>query len=218
MTRTRACLVDVYETLLRYEFDDRRHELAALAGADAAAYHAEYVRHRPELDCGLLPVAEVHARALRACGIEPSPELIGRLVRAQRQLMRDCCPLYDDSVPFLKRVAQRGVKIALVSNCAETTRALLEELNLIGLADQVILSCETGFAKPSPEIYLRALDALGAAPADAVMIDDQAAYCAGAAAVGVRAIRIVRGDLDADAPPAPGFPVVRSLSDVIPLL
>jgi len=104
------------------------------------------------------------------------------------------------------------VLIALVSNCGDTTRSLLEDLGVIPLADSVILSCEVGSAKPSPEIYVTALEDLGVAAADAVMIDDQPSFCVGAEAVGVRAIQIVRRDLDGQVP-EPGFPVVRSLLD-----
>jgi putative hydrolase of the HAD superfamily len=98
---------------------------------------------------------------------------------------------------------------------------MLESLGVTELADAVILSCEIGSVKPSPEIYLTALEDLGVAAADAVMIDDQPAFCAGAEAVGVRAIRMVRGDPGAQAAAAAAeahFPVVRSLLDVPPLL
>ncbi len=86
--------------------------------------------------------------------------------------MIQACPLYDDAVPFLEQLRQRGIKIALV--------------------------------------YLRALGALGVAAADAVMIDDSASCCAGAAAVGIRAIQIARGYQDGRSA-EPAFPIVRSL-------
>ena len=95
--------------------------------------------------------------------------------------------------------------IALVSNCGDSTRALLDYLGVIPLADAVVLSCEVGSMKPSPDIYLTALDDLGVAAADAVMIDDQPGFCAGAEAVGVRAIQIVRPELDGRGPPV-GIP------------
>jgi len=81
----------------------------------------------------------------------------------------------------------------------------------------VILSCEVGSVKPSGEIYISALEELGVAAADAVMIDDQPGFCVGAEAVGVRAIQITRGDLDGQVSGA-GFPVVRSLPEVAGLL
>jgi len=99
----------------------------------------------------------------------------------------------------------------------DITRRLLADLNLLQLADEVILSCEVGFAKPSPEIYLHALDALGVPASDAVMIDDQATYCAGAEAVGIRAIQITRGE-QVGRPADPAFLIARSLQDAIRIL
>jgi hypothetical protein len=45
-----------------------------------------------------------------------------------------------------------------------------------------------------------------------VFVDDQARFCAGGTAVGIRAVQIVRGELDGQAPD--GVPVVRSLPEV----
>ena len=104
--------------------------------------------------------------------------------------------LYDDTVPFLAWLRSQGLLIALVSNCADTTRALLEHLGVIPLVDAVVLSCEVGSAKPSPEIYVTALEDLGVAAADAVFIDDQPRFCVGAEAVGVRPIQIARDGVD----------------------
>lgn len=138
--------------------------------------------------------------------------MVSDLLRMDAELAREHVRLFDDTVPFLTELRSRGVLIALVSNCGDTTRRLLEELGVIPLADSVILSCEVGSAKPSPEIYFSALEDLGVAATDAVMIDDQPSFCVGAEAVGVRAIQIVRRDLDGQLP-RPGFPVVRSLLD-----
>ena len=55
-----------------------------------------------------------------------------------------------------------------------------------------MLSCEVGSAKPAPQIFRRALSEAGVAAADALFVDDQAAYCAGAEVLGIGAVRIVR--------------------------
>jgi hypothetical protein len=44
-------------------------------------------------------------------------------------------------------------------------------------------------------------------------VDDQAGYCAGSVAAGIRAVQIVRADLDGQVP-APGTTAVRSLPEV----
>jgi HAD superfamily hydrolase (TIGR01509 family) len=207
----------VYDTLLAYNLEARRHELAGLVGADAQTWRAEYDRLKPERDTGRLSSAQTVERVMRTCGIEPTTELISAIVSAVDRLMVQTCPLYADALPFMEQLRQRGIKIALVSNCADNTRRLLADLNLLQLADEVILSCEVGFAKPSPEIYLHALDTLGVPAVDAVMIDDQATYCAGAEAVGIRAIQITRGE-EVGRPADPAFPIVRSLQDAARIL
>jgi FMN phosphatase YigB (HAD superfamily) len=53
-----------------------------------------------------------------------------------------------------------------------------------------------GVAKPDPRIYQAALDALAARPEEAVFVDDQAAYCEGAEAIGIRSFLILRDDAD----------------------
>ncbi len=212
-----ACLVDVYNTILDSDFDARVRVLTGFVGVDSGAWLAEWLKTRFERDRGKLTVAGSFAQTLPALGIEPRPELVADLVRMDAELMRELTHVYDDTVPFLTRLRSRGILIALVSNCADTTRPMLDDLGLIPLADSVILSCEVGSAKPAPEIYVSALEDLGVAATDAVMIDDQRDFCVGAEAVGMRAIQVVRGDLDGQAP-GPGFPVVRSLLDVPALL
>jgi putative hydrolase of the HAD superfamily len=103
------------------------------------------------------------------------------------------------------------LRIALVSNCADTTRPLLADLGVLPLVDAVVLSCEVGSIKPSPDIYVTALEDLGVAAADAVFIDDQHPFCVGAEAVGIRPIQIIRTGVDGH---TRGFPVVHSLFDV----
>jgi len=88
-----------------------------------------------------------------------------------------------------------------VSNCDHSTRPIVDELGLEREADAVVLSFEVGVAKPDPGIYRAALDALGARPEEAVFVDDQAWYCEGAEAIGIRSFMIARED----AAPAEGF-------------
>ena len=212
-----ACLVDVYDTIVNSRFESRLRDVAAFAGVDADAWLAGWVKTRTERDLGTLSVADSVASALLACGIDPAPELVDTLVSKDVELLRQQVRLFDDSVPFLTGLRASGMAIALVSNCGDTTRALLDYLGVIPLADAVVLSCEVGSMKPSPDIYRTALEDLGVAAADAVMIDDQPGFCAGAEAVGVRAIQIVRPELDGQVARSV-FPLVSSLLEVPALL
>jgi putative hydrolase of the HAD superfamily len=212
-----ACLVDVYDTILDSGFHARTRKLTALAGADAVSWYAEWDRQHIERDLGSLSTEESFARLLRASGIDPRPDLVAGLVEMDTDLMAAHARLYDDTIPFLAELRARDIRIALVSNCSQHTRQLLNDLGVAPLADAIILSCEVGAVKPSPEIYLRALSDLGVASADALMVDDQPSYCAGAQAAGVKAVQMVRPDLE-ERLPRSDFPVVHSLMDVLPLL
>ena len=213
----RACLVDVYDTIVNSRFESRLRDVAAFAGVDADAWLAGWVTTRTERDLGTLSVADSVGQTLLAVGIDPAPELVDTLLRKDEELLRQQVRLFDDAVPFLTGARASGMAIALVSNCGDTTRALLDYLGVIPLADAVVLSCEVGSMKPSPDIYRTALEDLGVAAADAVMIDDQPTFCAGAEAVGVRAIQIVRPELDGQVARSV-FPLVSSLLEVPALL
>jgi putative hydrolase of the HAD superfamily len=217
VVQTKACLVDAYDTILTCDFSIERGEMSAMAGLSADAWAAGYHRIAHWLDDGRISKAEGFAEILRACGKDPRPELIRQMVDRDQELLLAHARLYDDSVPFLEKIRDRGIKVAIVSNCTESTRPLLVKLGVTALADAVILSCEVRSAKPAAEIFWCALDRLGVSADAAVFVDDQARYCAGAVAMGISAAQIVRGELDGQAPAA-GATVIRSLADVEALL
>jgi putative hydrolase of the HAD superfamily len=215
----RACLVDVYDTILKSVFIDRVTRLTEPLGINVEDWLAEFEKTREDRDRGKMTTADAFARAMRGCGIEPADGLVEDLMRRDEDYTYAHTRLYDDTVPFLSWLRERGLLIAFVSNCADTTRGLLEHLGVIPLVDAVVLSCEVGSAKPSPEIYVTALADLGVAAADAVFVDDQPRYCLGAEAVGVRPIQIARDGVDvAVAVAGWDFPVVQNLLDVKSLL
>jgi putative hydrolase of the HAD superfamily len=213
----RACLVDVYDTILRSQFAPRMEALVAPLGIPVGDWLAEWDKMREDRDRGRLTVAASIARTLPAFGIEPEPGLVADLARRDQESFRATTRLCADTKPFLGWLRSHGVLTALVSNCADTTRAQLDYLGVLPLVDAVILSCEVGSMKPYPEIYVTALEELGVAAVDAVFIDDQPTFCVGAEAVGVRPIQIARGAANGYVSQW-NFPVVHSLFDAQPLL
>jgi HAD superfamily hydrolase (TIGR01509 family) len=209
-----SCLVDVYGTLLECDWTGLDRVLPELAGIAPTAWLDAYRRIEPASGVGQVSRAELYELVLRTCGVKPREELIRELVATHLELLLASARLFEDSIPFLEALRSRGTAIAIVSNCGEHTRNLLTSLGIVALADVVVLSCEVGLIKPSPRIFLHTLKELGADAADAVFVDDQAAFCAGAESVGVRGIQIVRDDdLRPGAVRPPG--AVRSLLDVL---
>ena len=213
----RACLIDVYDTILRSQFVPRMESLVKPLGIAIGDWLAEWDKLREDRDRGRVTIAASCARTLTAFGIEPEPGLVADLARRDVEFSRTHTRLFDDTVPFLERLRSKGVLTALVSNCADTTRGQLEYLGIVPLVDAVVLSCEVGSMKPYPEIYVTALEELGVAAVDAVFIDDQPTYCVGAEAVGIRPIQIARDEADGYVSQW-SFPVVHSLFDVSSLL
>jgi putative hydrolase of the HAD superfamily len=233
VTPPKACLVDVYETILTCDFTGHRNEMPKLAGVPAQDWNDSYARVEPELTDGRLSLAQGLGQMLLACGKEPRPELVRQLAAKERDLLIGAARLFDDAIPFLQLLRSRGVLLAFVSNCGQNTSALLTELGVAPLVDSMVLSCEVGSAKPSAGIYQYALEQLGVAAEAAVFVDDQARYCAAAAALGIGAVQISRDEppeapSPAETPSPPGAPapqtlrpasstVVRSLLDLDPM-
>jgi len=216
--RLEACLVDAYDTIVTCDFSIIQNELSALSGISPGTWQVEYARIGALVSDGRISKTEAFARVLRAVGREARPGLVAELVRQDQELLLAHARLYDDTIPFLQRLRDRGVKIAIVSNCAENTRPLLVKHGVDALADTLVLSCEVRSAKPAAEIFRCALDRLGVAAEAAVFVDDQAGYCAGSVAAGIRAVQIVRADPDGQSldgqVPAAGTSLVRSLPEV----
>jgi FMN phosphatase YigB (HAD superfamily) len=212
-----ACLVDVYDTILTTSWRERASLTARIAGIPAQEWVRRWGSLAVERDTGALTLAGAFARMLESFGRDPDPALVDELLAADASTLAARLTVFDDTVPFFAAARAKGIALALVSNCADNTRPLLAAHGLLGLADVAILSCEVGVAKPDPGIYLIALRELGVLAADAVMLDDQPGYCAGAESAGVRAIQVVRPGVDgvvAD----PRFESVPSLLDALPLL
>ena len=200
-----------------------------MAGVAPDAWRAGIWRVGPFFNVGRLTKAEGFGQILQECGVEPRADLVRALVEADRELLLASAHVYEDSIPFLENLRSHDVRAAIVSNCSEHTRDLLVKLGVPELVDAVVLSCEVGAAKPSPEIFRHALEQLGVPAGAALFVDDQAAFCAGAAAVGIRAAQIVRGELDGiggvggvdgvdGKVPAGGTTIVRSLPEVEAML
>jgi HAD superfamily hydrolase (TIGR01509 family) len=213
----RACLVDVYDTILESHFVSRMESLIAPLGIAIGDWLAEWDKMREDRDRGKVTIAGSFARTLSALGLEPEPGLVAGLSRRDVELAAAFTRLCGDTVPFLEWLRSNGVLTALVSNCADTTRPQLERLGILPLVDAAVLSCEVGSMKPYPEIYVTALEELGVAAVDAVFIDDQPTFCVGAEAVGIRPIQIARAEANGYVSQW-NFPVVHSLFDVQSLL
>ena len=221
MNATRAVLLDLYDTLVWSEWPALRREIEDDVGVSTEDLFRAYTVTRPARSVGAFGSAEGDVAAvLEAAGASTDPRRVRQLTERMREFLETGVSLHEDSLPTVRALRARGVRTAVVSNCDHLTRAVVDRLGLEGETDAVVLSFEVASAKPDPSIYEIALDRVGASVAETVFVDDQTAYCDGAAALGMRTFLILR---DGAAPPEGvgdpgGHRVLRSLRDLIDLI
>jgi FMN phosphatase YigB (HAD superfamily) len=173
-----------------------RDRLRAAAGASREG-------HQPEPAVAL-------GDALRELGAEVSEEDVARL--SLDSYVGDPAlgvRLFDDTQAALQRARGMGLKLGLVSNREFGLDVFMRDLVQLGVDEYfgaVVISADVGFAKPHPEPFRLAIEALGVGPGETVMAgDDPVADVRGAQAIGLKAVWIRRR-------------AVRATEDVRPLL
>jgi HAD superfamily hydrolase (TIGR01509 family) len=91
---------------------------------------------------------------------------------------------YPDTAQTLESLSAQGVRTAVVSNIAFDVRPAFTAIGIDRFVDQFALSYEVGAVKPDARIFATALERLGVAAADAVMVGDSEEADGGARAVG----------------------------------
>jgi putative hydrolase of the HAD superfamily len=198
-----AVLLDLYDTVAEGAWGDLARMVIDRIGVERETLFHAFDETRPARSVGAFGSAEGDlAAVIAACGVQPDPALVRELVALEREVLPARVRLFEDSLPVVRALRAYGIRTALISNCSHSTRPIVDALGLDDEFDEVLLSFEVGAAKPDPAIYREALGRLGnPAPERSVFVDDQARYCDGATAVGLRTLLIVRQDAD----PAEGW-------------
>ncbi len=156
------------------------------------------------------------AAILIALGEHAEPGLVAEMEDLRKTFVSATVNLYPDSLPAIRALRKGGTRVALVSNCSFDTPPLIERLELGREFDAIILSFEVGILKPDPGIYLSALSSLGdISPEEALFVDDQAAFCDGATAVGLDT-RLIRRNFSepSEQQETNGHVVIASLAEL----
>lgn len=221
----RAVLFDLDDTL----FDHRLCARMALAGLHQAydAFRAhpfdeferlhatflEELHHRVLTGDLKLEAAreERFRRLFQAAGLRAGDDLVAAAAAAYRDGYRKVRQPVAGAARLLELVRARASVAIVSNNLLEEQQDKLRTCALDVHVDVLVVSEEAGVSKPDPAIFEIALERLGCAPADAVMIGDSwAADIVGAHAVGMRAIWFnPRGRAAPD--PDARVPVLRAL-------
>lgn len=149
-----------------------------------------------------------------AAGSGIAPGRVGDIYdEAERRLFgpnSDVFRLYDDVIPTLDALKERGVRMAVISNWDVSLHRVIEMHGLSDYFELVIASLEEGIEKPEPEIFHIALRKLGETPEVSLHVGDQPVDdLQGARQVGMRGLLIDRSQ------PVSGRLVLNRLDHVL---
>lgn len=160
--------------------------------------------------------AQYEVILLNEAGITPTKELIGSMLMEMKNFKYEMA-LYNDVIPTLTAIRNKGLITGLVSNVDKDITSMLERLQIESLLEVVVTSQEVGFTKPHPEIFEAAVRKAGIKAVDAVFIGDQYKIdVLGAINVGMSGILLDRTDYYKN----DGIkePRIRNLNQLIELL
>jgi HAD superfamily hydrolase (TIGR01549 family) len=197
----RAVLFDLDDTL----FDHRRSARAALdrvhrtyaTAVDFSAFerrHAQFLEEMHlEVLAGRMALDEARRERFRrvftALGIALDEADVGAVASAYRAGYLDARRAADGAAELLAYVHQRAAVAIVSNNLLDEQRDKLDFCQLAAHVDALVVSEEAGVWKPDPAIFHIALQRLGVAPGEAVMVGDSwGADIVGAARAGIRAI------------------------------
>ena len=149
--------------------------------------HAHTIDPGSERDLSPDRHREVFHRAVALYpGLEPA------LITALYTVMTDQWIAFEDTLPVLRELKARGVKIAVLSNIGVDIRHCLDRAGVSDLLDGVVLSFEVGLVKPDPAIYARVLKLLDVAGSQTLMVGDSPRDDVGGVALDIRTLILPR--------------------------
>lgn len=215
----RAVFLDVDDTLVDYQ------HAATTAFHEALGPDADYglfvgLDHYERFLQGDLDFQQARDERmtafLRASG-RPDDDAV-ELEARRYALLSNHYVLFDDALPCLAALRERGMRIGLITNNeAAHQRAKIASVGLDRLVDAIVISGELRIAKPDVRIFAHACAQLEVAPHEALHIGDNPyADALGALDAGLRAAWLDRSGVHARAPLA--FPVITDLRTVTELM
>jgi FMN phosphatase YigB (HAD superfamily) len=234
MPGTRGVLFDYGGTLVTFSYPTRallevlrgfrpRIEAATKATAPEAedmlrdVLHPleEYITSMSEDEVGYL---DVYRDTWRRAGLELPDDLLHEILDAEQLCWDRAVDVDPDALPVLTWLGEQGVKRGICSNAPFPPEMMRRQLGTNGIAhevDGVVFSSEVGRRKPSRDVYLAALDAIGTTAETTLFVGDRVREdYEGPAAIGMRAVILARNG----AHPGGGVPTIASLAELPALL
>ena len=159
--------------------------------------------------------AEYERLVLQGSGVEVEKDIAARIWERVRQVPYDLA-LFDDVVPTLRTLKERGLRLGMLSNMDRKGSDLAAHLGLAEFLDSAVTSSEVSIEKPHAGIFLAALERAGASAEESVHVGDQpTSDVEGALGVGMQAVLL---DRDGNHEGYERCPRIESLSELADVL
>ena len=123
---------------------------------------------------------------------------------------------YEETIPFLKEMKERGVRLGLLTNWGLDARATLDDVGLTEFFESIVVSSEIGAEKPEAKGFLESLRQMGLNPEEAIYVGDNFYDdVVGANGVGMRAALINRSPFDTEYDGG-DYVLIHSLTELYP--
>lgn len=168
----------------------RAHDAATVSAIWRALDAASEV-HRPDgpdVDTDAALHRETYYRVFAAASLDPA--LADALYAVESDPAHN--PFAVDAAPVLRALAGGGYRIGVLSDIHFDLRPVFAAAGMNDVVDAFVLSYEHGVQKPDPAIFRLALDALGTAPEETLMVGDRASHDGAAVEVGMPTLLLPR--------------------------
>ena len=135
--------------------------------------HEAALAHYPEVTLSEIEpdLAAVFRRLYTAKGISPSEDMLSGWALMYRTISLDYVRLYDGAKELLEELRRRKKGVYLLSNAQRLfTEPGLSALGIYDLFDDIFISSDIGYMKPSPHFYHALLERHHLEPRSCVMI------------------------------------------------
>jgi len=200
MRPIRAVIFDFHATLVdQGDADAWLDRAVARAGAGADLGDADRAAIARRLDDIWMHARDIDPESTRDLAAQHHRDvfhgvMVGHapdeLRHALYDVMLELWVAYEEAPGVLMELRRRGIRTCVLSNVGVDIRPVMEREGLT--ADAVVLSCEVGVVKPDPRIFQAALDALGVAADETLMVGDQWRDDAAASTLGIRSLILPR--------------------------
>jgi putative hydrolase of the HAD superfamily len=210
VSRFEAVLFDAGDTLIRLSGSGEKllHRAAAALGADRldpdevgdvwrrvldrSGTAEELAKGR---DLSTTRHREVWIELYESAGCEDlAPGLSAQLY--ELTVRAESWEAFPDTVPTLRALHERGLRVGVVSDTGFDLRPALDRLGLTPFLESVVMSFQYGVCKPAVSMFRTACEQLGVKPERTLMVGDNPLTDSGAVAAGMYVFLLPRPAAD----------------------